>query len=504
MPRYTVIAVPLGRPEIVAFLMPPRPLPRGARLRVIDQRPTLASQSAWADRLRLATNDDTRLAVLADHGDPHGHMITTTTDRLVPAHFLHAEADYLTRNLGGWAAVYFAVVDTQAAGDWPADPVLNHAQVLAHYGERIRYFGADPAQLARRIPQETGLEVAPLAEAFTRLDRLRRLHLTEAPPPGSDWQVLAAWAMRLYSEIAAATGFATPRAPAIPAPLLLDALLDALVRVEQRRRAAIADEDDSTAEAIAQWLAQRQSQNGLVLILKGEYIMGRHRRSTVLIAPELGEVVKQPAPEPFHEAQLGAVTYAGQPENWPVLTRDGALVTPAGRIRQVVDEDIIAPLNRVFDHPVRLSTLLGLILEPFVKGPTLQDFVLQQRARLTPAVYEMVVLHQQVCERLGIENGDWHSANFIVTGSATASSPPPMVHIDWGAARPLRDDERTAAGVDARLQQVRNLAFSFHDSALAAHVETMHAELVRDAGRMALLRDRADGMIRAAGLSVQR
>ena len=74
-----------------------------------------------------------------------------------------------------------------------------------------------------------------------------------------------------------------------------------------------------------------------------------------------------------------------------------------------------------------------------------------------------------MCEALGVENGDWHSANLIV-----GESDGKLVHIDWGAARPLRDGELTESGRKARLDQVRNIAYSFHDESLAARTLHLH------------------------------
>ena len=205
-----------------------------------------------------------------------------------------------------------------------------------------------------------------------------------------------------------------------------------------------------------------------------------------MIAPELGVVVKQPAPEPFHEVILSARTYHSLPENWPTLTRDGSLVTARGRLRLTLEEGLIPRLNQVFGHHVRFSTLLGLIIEPHLKGPTAQEMVLANPSRLTRSLYETFVLHQQVCEVMGIENGDWHSANFIAVPDERE-----LVHIDWGAARPLRRNELTPRGARARLDQVQNIAYSFHDEALAEHTLALHRDLVEDALRLGRLQRRA-------------
>lgn len=224
--------------------------------------------------------------------------------------------------------------------------------------------------------------------------------------------------------------------------------------------------------------------------MKGEYIVGRHRRSTVLIAPELGVVVKQPAPEPFHEVKLGAVTYQGEPENRPFLVRDGALVTPRGRLRLVVEEGIVPRLHELFRHEMYFSTLLGLTIEQFVAGPTVQEWVLADPARMTADLYDVFVLHQQGCELLGVENGDWHAANFI-----RRENDGEFVHIDWGAARPLRADELTPAGRMARLNQVQNIAYSFHDEALAARVLHLHRALLADEARLAAVQQQAQQLL---------
>jgi hypothetical protein len=125
-------------------------------------------------------------------------------------------------------------------------------------------------------------------------------------------------------------------------------------------------------------------------------------------------------------------------------------------------------------------------LEALVPGPTFQEYVRADPRRLSAAWYEEILLHQQICEVLGIENGDWHSANFIVSNGDG-----PLVHVDWGAARLLRTDELTPAGGQSRLDQVRNIAFSFQDDALAARTAALHDALAADPQRLATLRRRA-------------
>jgi hypothetical protein len=209
----------------------------------------------------------------------------------------------------------------------------------------------------------------------------------------------------------------------------------------------------------------------------------------VLIAPELGVVIKQPGHEPLHEIELQSKFAMGRHENWPVTTHDGAVVTSRGRIRLTVEENILPRLNRAFGHPVRLCTLLGLSIESFVVGKTVQDLVLGDHSQLTPQLYEEIVLHQQVCEVMGIENGDWHAPNFVRRAANGE-----IVHIDWGAARPLRPDELTPEDRLARINQVSNMAFSFKDPDLAKRLKSFHAELLANKARMARLRRRAEAI----------
>lgn len=475
--HFAVVAIPLGRPEIVAFLQPPQPRPRGQRLAVIGQRPTPAAVQAWCRR--LATSSTPTIADLLAIDDPTGHLLELPTDRLVPYEFL-ADPAYLTRNLGGWAAIYFNVI---ALPDGRDDPVLKLCEVLADYGPTIRAFGADADLVAARLDAETGCDVPTLAHTFVRLEGMR-----EAAPD------LATFIERLYAELGSGTRFESIASEPLPDIVLYDALMAAMVDLELERRAALARFDEHVAAAIAErqraWIAR----SGLRLLLKGEYIMGRHRRSTVLLAPELGVVVKQPAPEPFHEVALAAREYAGQPENWPRLTGDAALVTPRGRLRLVVEEDLVPKLGALLGHAARLSTLLGLIVEPFVAGKTSQELVLTEASRLDADLYAEYVVHQQVCELLGVENGDWHAANFICREHDGV-----LVHIDWGAARPLRADEQNDSGRRARLDQVANIGFSFHDPALARRVAQLHSELLATPVRLAAIQERARRIIGQAG-----
>jgi len=65
---------------------------------------------------------------------------------------------------------------------------------------------------------------------------------------------------------------------------------------------------------------------------------------------------------------------------------------------------------------------------------------------------------------------------------------PHMVHIDWGAARPLKEDEMTASQSKKRLNQVRNIAFSFHDEYVASAIKQVHTDITGDKKRISDLR----------------
>jgi hypothetical protein len=133
---------------------------------------------------------------------------------------------------------------------------------------------------------------------------------------------------------------------------------------------------------------------------------------------------------------------------------------------------------------------MGYTLEEYVVGQTVQEYVLADQERMTADLYDTFVLHQQTCELIGVENGDWHSANFIVRDSDAE-----IVHIDWGAARPLRAEERTPAGYERRLNQVQNIAFSFHNQALADRTLRLHAQLLADKERLQRVKRRAQTLV---------
>lgn len=476
--RFSVVAIPLNRPEIQDFLTPHRLAARGAVVEIVGQRPSVHAEDAWVARLRRQS--EVTAADLIAIGDPHGYLHATTSDRLVPAEFLR-EPGFLTRNLGGWSPVYFGVIGADRASFAARDPLLEQAAVLADYGSRIVSYDAAPEYVAARLERETDSSPKRLARHIVRLHSMRAVYPTRREAIDG-----------LYTQIATDQRFDEVDEGPIPRLLLLDELMGQMVRLERRRRAAVAEGDSGLAEEIEAWQTSHRANSGLQLILKGEYIVGRHRRSTVLIAPELEVVIKQPAPEPFHEIELGAIEYEGQPENWPYLTHSGALVMPRGRLQLTVAEDLVPRLHRVFGHNVQFSVLLGLVVEPYVTGPTVQELVLAQPRELNADLYDVFVLHQQVCEALRIENGDWHAANFIVRETDHQ-----IVHVDWGAARPLRQDELTEVGRLARLNQVRNIAYSFHDERLAATCNRLHEELLQDPVRQTAIRERAEKL--AAG-----
>ena len=476
--QFAIVGIPLSRPEIVKFLMPPQAKSRGSVVTIVGQRPSAAAEASWIKRLQ-----ETAVPTITDllHIDnPHGHLVPRATDRLVPVEFL-AEPDFLTRPLGGWIANYFGVIGFEpplANGDL----LLDRAEILHDFGEQIRFFGADPQQVASRLEAETGLTVAEAADAFCRLHAIRQQKLGQSPTLLSRMHYVDA----LYAEIGSERCFATGSQPPLPATLLIDELMGQMVELELQRRTAVADHNFAISDNIAAWQKNHRQESGLQLLLKGEYIVGRHRRSTILIAPELGLVIKQPAPEPFHEIELGARMVNGRPENWPYMTGNGELVTARGRLRLILEEDLVPRISRAFGYNTQFSSLLGLTLEPFVQGSTVMEAAWREANILTPALYEEILLHQLVCEQLGIENGDWHAANFIIRQPGGA-----MVHVDWGAARPLEAHEFTPEGQQTRLHQVRNIAFSFKHAPLVARIQQLHDELTRDEGRMAILQAKA-------------
>lgn len=490
---FHVVAIPLNRPEIIDFLTPPQLSAQhpGAAVELVNQRPGLEAEAQWAAELGQHPSPEN----LLKRDRPESYLTKTHTARLVPVEFLQQDEAYLTRNLGGWAPVFFAVMRADA-GAWQDDPLLKNAVIMKTYGPEIDFIGGDPRLVMQRLKDEFGTDsVAELAKAVGRLYAWR-----------SDFKFVSsvteatAYAEAVYAQIVDEGELMQPqnKFPAIPRALLIDELLGQLVRLEEKRRRCLAEGDTETAAFIKRWQRQQKQESGLMLILKGEYIMGRHRCSTVLIAPELGIVAKQPGPEPYHEAKLNAVEYDGKSEHRPELIRDGSLVTSAGRLRLILQEGLIERLNHLFYHDVKLISTLGFIIEPFVSGPTLQEYVLEDPERLTPEVYDFIVLHQQVCESMGVENGDWHAANFIVMpGRENPIAPelPMMIHIDWGAARPLENQEYDDNQVHGRLNQVQNIAYSYHNEALAARSRKLHEELMQSPQRLQAIRRKADRLV---------
>lgn len=488
--NFYVVGIPLSRPQIGEFLLPPKQKPQGVPLRIIGQRPTESAERQWLNDLAKLPNPTIDDFLTIDN--PQNNLTNTYTDRLVPVEFLVGnkvpEPHFLTRDLGGWVANYFGVVGLPT--DWPDDPLLNHAEVLTEYGRTIQFTGADSNQVQERLQDEVGMTLTELQAIMLRLGELKQKMLGESPSALKRCNFIT----YLYNEIATGKGTSNNNHAPVPVCLLLDEMMAQLVRLELERRTAVADGDNLLADSIYLWQSTQETQSGLRLMLKGEYIVGRHRRSTVLIAPELGYVVKQPGHEPFHEIGLGYKTAMGRPENWPYLTKDGSVVTARGRLRLIVEENVVPPLSQTFNYGMKFCTLLGLTIEPFIAGDTVQDTVLGNHARLNQELYETIVLHQQVCEALGVENGDWHAPNFIIRPTDQA-----IVHIDWGAARPLRSEELNAEGYLSRLNQVSNMAFSFRDPKLAAQLKQLHHDLIHHKARMDCLRQQALEMARPYG-----
>jgi hypothetical protein len=495
---YSVVAIPLNRPDVHRFLLPhSQDGANGSRaarddesvpatVEIIDQRPTTGALRTWARKLDATPRADQ--AALLDHflaiDAPHSHLTTVPTTHLVPTQFLR-EPGFLSRNLGGWVPVYFAVLGTDAdpkdafAND-AADPMLRQAQVLTTYGDTIRHFGADREMVRRRFAEEMDADPAVVAEGVVRLEALDQEEGGDPMP-----QV-----PRLVAAIDGSEPLRTAAGALVPEPLLCDALMDRMVRAEQTRRAADMRGDADALKAIAVRQREWAEDLNVQLILKGEYIAGRHRRSTICIAPSLGVVVKQPGPEPFHDIKLGATTHNGEPENWPFLTKDGAVVTSRGRVRIVLEEDVVPPLHAAFDHGVDFSSALGLIIEDHVPGTTLQAFISEDPRRLTADIYREILVTQQVCEALDVNNPDWHSANFIVEAGTRD-----LVHIDWGAARPLEEHEHTPEVRKQRVEQVRNFAYSFQNDALAERTDALHEEITGDPEQMMSIRRTAQALV---------
>ncbi|MCH8567963.1 MAG: hypothetical protein LAT67_06855 [Balneolales bacterium] len=487
--QFFIVNIPLNRPAVSSFLYDMAAGPRGRNIQIVHQRPTIQAEAEWVERLRIRPDIQSLIA----RDDPHRNLINTTTDRLIPLEFLKKDEEYLSRNLGGWSPVYFGVIRNMDNTPWKEDPLLAEAIVLQEKGKQIRFYGASSTLTGDRLEQEFGTaDVHVVAGAIIKLHEFRKekafAGTTDCMLGYADW---------LYDMLLQAGDdlLVNVEACKMPRALLIDELMGQMVRIEDLRRNSFANNDEETVAEIKEWQSRHLQKSGLMLILKGEYIMGRHRRSIVLIAPELKFVAKQPGPEPFHEAELGSSSYEGKPENMPKLTRDGSLVTSGGRLSLILEEGILEKVCAAFNHPVQLISGLGYIIEPYVTGPTLQEYVLEKPGRMNDELYSYILLHQQVCECLDTENGDWHAANFIVqpeNANPLAPGLPQIVHIDWGAARPLTAGELNETAVKQRVNQVQNIAFSFHNAKLAEEVKQLHDRIVADENTMATIRHKAE------------
>ena len=151
--QFAIVGIPLSRPEIVNFLMPPQLKSRGTPVHIVGQRPSAKAEANWIKH--LAETAVPTVSDLLKIDDPHGHLVQVPTDRLVPVEFL-AEPDFLTRPLGGWVANYFGVIGFKrplANGD----PLLNRAEIFQDFGQQIHYFGGRRLlPPARHSPAEIG------------------------------------------------------------------------------------------------------------------------------------------------------------------------------------------------------------------------------------------------------------------------------------------------------------------------------------------------------------
>jgi hypothetical protein len=435
--KFALVAVPLSRPDVSGFIRDWRVPARGASVAVIQQRPPAQVRDGWLAEL-ATVDDDPQAAVrtVLATDDAMAHVGLTRTDRLVPRDLLDDDERFLERNLGGWAPLWFDAVGV--AADAHDDPVLRARETLVDYGDAIVSAPVDPSLVVGRLARELPAGVATL--------RTSARVLRQARADGGDG---------LVDALVATVRGDGPLAESLDPMLAHDELIEQLYRLELSRRSAAAD--DRVADEYAARDVQRRHADelGIELMLKGEYIMGRHRRSTILLAEGLGVVVKQPAPEPEHEIDLGVRTHEGAPENWPRAVGEGRMVTARADIE---------------------------------RGPTLAQLAVERPAELTAERYDQILVHQLACEELGIDNPDWHAANFMVTGEG-------LVHVDWGAARPIRADEKTPAAARGRLDQVRELAWSFQDADLAERTTTLHTRATSDDGHLDRLRTRARDLV---------
>jgi hypothetical protein len=466
---FALVAVPLSRPDVSGFIRDWRVPARGAPVAVIEQRPPTAVRDEWlADLAALDGDADAAVRSVLATDDVMAHVGFSRTDRLVPRDLLDDER-FLERNLGGWAPLWFDAVGVADAG--AGDPVLRARETLVDYGDAIVSAPVEPALVADRLTRELSDPATTLC-ASARALRKARAHGGDA----------------LVDDLVAAVRGGGPLGASLHPMLAYDELIEQLYRLEISRRSAAA-EDRVADERRARDRQRRHAEVlGIELLLKGEYIMGRHRRSTILLADGLDAVVKQPAPEPEHEIDLGARSHEGSPENWPRALGEGRMVTARADIAQVVGSTAVERLNAAFGRDVRFSTALGLSVEPFEQGPTLAELAVERPAELTAERYDQILVHHLACEELGIDNPDWHAANFMVTGEG-------LVHVDWGAARPIRADEKTPAAARGRLDQVRELAWSFQDADLAERTSTLHERATNDDEHLDRLRARARDLV---------
>ena len=495
--HHRIVAIPLNREPIISFLKNHSPVPRGVPIRVLGQRPSVGAETEWIERL----TENPSVEQLLWRDQPATHLTETTTDRLIPIEYIKEDEEYLSRNLGGWSPVYFGLIEANES-DWKSDTLLSQAKVLEDYGNDIKHFGPDPELVEYRLKKEFGTDsINEISNAITRLHDLRLKENFARSAVD-----MMNYGDKLFTELVSDGDLSHKNAkgPAIPKVLLIDELMGQHVRIELARREFVANGNLKAAADISHWQTEYKHRYGLTLILKGEYVMGRQRRSTVLIAEELGIVAKQPGAEPFHEAHLNANTYKGSPENWPAITGNGEIVTSCGRMRLIIEQGLIIRLNHIFGHKIQCISSLGFIIEPYVSGPTLQEYLLDDPTKLSTDLYSYILMHQLICEELGVENGDWHSANFIVLASEKSpifNSVSKMVHIDWGAARPLENSELTDSLRRGRLNQVKNIAFSFHDEEMASRIQNVHEEITSDREKMEKLRKMAATIVNQNDLS---
>lgn len=465
--RYVLGAIPLSRPAVVDFLRHWRVPSRGCKVPIVEQRPTPARRTAWLRSLaELDVDGDDMAAVeaLLAVDDPMAHVARHATDRFIPRGHLDDDT-YLERNLGGWAALWFGCIGL--TDDGCEDPLLRVLEPIVEYGGRIAADTASPGLVCDRLDDELG-DPAGIARGAAAL-----LDLEDGP--------VSIERARALAEAIRDAG--TP-AEGVPRLLAFDALIELLYRVERRRRDGVAEGAADVVRRAEELQADLDEELGVSIMLKGEYVMGRSRRSTVLLAEGFDVVIKQPAHEPEHEIELAARTWNDDAENWPVADGEGRMQTPRARMVEVVSEEAVVKLDRAFGRDVVFSTALGLSVEPWESGPTLADLATDDHDELTAERYDEVLVHQLACEELDVDNPDWHAANFIVTGDG-------LVHVDWGAARQLEPHEQNAEEARERLDQVQQLAYSFQDRDLARRTEQLHRAATDDPDHLERLRDRA-------------